>query len=241
LVLGPFSDSAAGALAAIQALAESRARLRVGASEEERRRWARELHDETLQELGALKLAKQAALEVDDPDALRKAMAGNLERVDSIIEGLEALITELRPASLDALGSQAAIEALASRLSERHDLRIDTDFDLAWEAGRTSERHSPELEVTLYRLVQEALTNVVKHAEASTARVAVEETDGEVVLTVEDDGSGMGEQREDREGFGLLGMRERVELAGGELEIGAAAGGGTRVRARLPSERREDS
>ena len=241
LVLGPFSDSAAGAWAAIQAIADSRARLRVGASEQERRRWARELHDETLQELGALKLAQQAALEVDEPDAVRKSMTDSLERVDSIIEGLEGLITELRPASLDQLGSQAAIEALASRLSERHDLRIETDFDLAWEAGRTSERHSPELESTLYRLVQEALTNVVKHANATTARVAVEELDGEVVITVEDDGSGMSEQREDWEGFGLLGMRERVDLAGGELEIGPAADGGTRVRARLPSERREDS
>jgi signal transduction histidine kinase len=239
-VLGPFSASAAGTLAAIRALADSRTRLRVGASEQERQRWARELHDETLQELGALKLAQQAALEVDDATAVRESLTDSLDRVDSIIDGLEGLITELRPASLDQLGSQAAIEALVSRLRDRYGLQIETDFDLAWEAGRKSERPSPELEAAVYRITQEALTNVIKHADASMARVAVEEVDGEVVLTVEDDGSGMGEDRAPREGFGLIGMHERVDLAGGELEIGPGASGGTRVRARLPVERREN-
>ena len=236
LVLGPFAASAAGALAAIQALADERTRLRVGASEQERQRWARELHDETLQELGALKLAQQSALEVGDAAANRRALAETLVRIDGIIEGLEGLITELRPAALDQLGTQAAIEALVARLNERNDVEITADFDLAWESGREAVRHSPELEATMYRLVQEALTNVIKHADARHARVALEEPDGEVIITIEDDGSGFSETTS-RHGFGLLGMRERVELAEGMLEIGPASSGGTRVRARLPADR----
>jgi signal transduction histidine kinase len=237
LVLGPFAATAAGAIAAITALADERRRLRVRASEEERHRWARELHDETLQELGALKLAQQSALEVDDAGASRNAIRKSLDRIDAIIDGLEGLITELRPASLDQLGTQAAIEALIERLNDRHELEVTADFDLAWEGGREPTRHSTELEATIYRLVQEALTNVVKHAGATSARVAVEESNSEVLVTVDDDGTGLPEAGS-RQGFGLLGMRERVDLVGGDLEIGPSPARGTRVRARLPAHRR---
>ena len=239
LVLSPFATTAAGALAAIAALAEDRRQLRVGASEQERRRWARELHDETLQELGALKLAHQSALEVDDPAAARRALNETLGRIDGVIEGLEGLITELRPAALDQLGTQAAVEALVESINARQDVEVAADFDLAFEAGRVGSRHTPELEATIYRLVQESLTNVVKHADAAHARIVLEELNGEVVVTIEDDGSGLTEES-DRQGFGLIGMRERVELADGELEIGPAASGGTRVRARLPAVRADD-
>jgi signal transduction histidine kinase len=237
LMLGPFAATAAGALAAIEALADERTRQRVNASEQERQRWARELHDETLQELGALKLAQQSALNVDDAAAAQSSIETSLERIDWIIEGLQGLITELRPAALDQLGTQAAVETLIDRLGDRHDLEITADFDLAWEQGREPTRHTAELEATIYRLVQEALTNVAKHAGATTARVALEESDGEVVVTVEDDGSGPPEA-DTREGFGLLGMRERAELLDGEFEIGPGPTGGTRVRARLPVDRR---
>jgi signal transduction histidine kinase len=233
LVLGPFATTAAGALAAIRALADERTQLRVIASEQERRRWARELHDETLQELGALKLAQQAAVEVDDPVAAQRSLRGTLERIDVLIEGLEGLITELRPAALDQLGPQAAIESLVARLNDLHAVEITADFDLAYESGREETRLPPELEATVYRLVQEALTNVVKHAEAHHARVAVEQRHGELVVTVEDDGRGLPEESPSR-GFGLLGMAERVELSHGELDVGPGSLGGTRVRATLP-------
>jgi signal transduction histidine kinase len=105
-------------------------------------------------------------------------------------------------------------------------------------AGRAGARPAPEFEATVYRIVQEALTNVVKHADASRARVRVEERDGAVAVVVEDDGRGIAEPDDGRGGFGLLGMRERAAMWGGEVEISPSDGGGTRVSARLPVERR---
>lgn len=238
LALSAFATSAAGAISATRAFEDEKLRLSIFASEQERRRWARELHDETLQELGALKVAQQSALEVDDVQAMRNAMAQASEQVDRMIAGLEGLITELRPAALDQLGTQAAVEALIDRVGARHGLEISADFDLAYEEGRAPTRHDPELEATMYRLVQEALSNVVKHADAARVRVAIEERDSSVTVTVEDDGRGLGEGG-DRRGFGQLGMRERVALAKGEISIGPGPKGGTRVMAELPAVRRE--
>ena len=237
LVLASFTNTAAGVIASVRALENEKLRLSIAASEQERRRWARELHDETLQELGALKMAQQSALQADDPAALREAVADSSEQAERIIGGLEGLITELRPAALDQLGPQAAVEALVDRMGERYELEISTDFDLAFESGREGTRHVPEIEATIYRLVQEALSNVVKHAKATHAKIAIDERDGEVAVIVEDDGEGIAVSGE-RRGFGLVGMRERVALVDGEITIGPGANGGTRVAAVLPASRR---
>ena len=238
--LEAFGASAATVIAAARALEDERLRLSIASSERERQRWARELHDETLQELGALNVMQESALQIEDPDSMRRALVTSNQRVEQIIVGLQGLITELRPAALDQLGTQAALEVLVDRIRERSGMDVTLDVDLAFEAGRVPTRPTPELEATVYRLVQEAMTNVVKHAEATSARIRVEEENDSVSVTVEDDGSGFDDQVE-HDGFGLLGMRERVELRGGALEITSEPGKGTRVTARLPVERISDA
>jgi two-component system, NarL family, sensor histidine kinase DevS len=233
LLLASFAATAANAVADIRAIETQKRELSIAASEQERRRWARELHDETLQELGAVKMMHESAISLDRPDVAKDALEQAVAQVEKMIVGLEGLITELRPAALDELGTQAALESLVEHVLGRSDLEIDLDIDLAWERGDASERLAPELEATIYRVVQEALANVVKHAGASQARVSIVENGGSVTVTVQDDGTGI-QPGGGRHGFGLVGMRERVELSGGELEIGAGPDGGTRVRASLP-------
>lgn len=238
LVFASFAVGAAGAIAATRAHVDEKLRLAMGAADQERRRWARELHDETLQELGALRLAQAAALSHRDLDGIRRAVAVAAEQVDRIIAGLHEVIAELRPAALDDLGVAAAVETLVERVEERFGLDVSVDVDLAFEGGREEARPSPELEATLYRVVQEALTNVGKHAGADAARVAVDERDGAITVTVEDDGAGIatdpGLRGNGEGGFGLIGMRERVALLGGELRVGPGSAGGTRVVAVIP-------
>ncbi|HEX2468288.1 MAG TPA: GAF domain-containing protein [Solirubrobacterales bacterium] len=237
LLLASFAATAANAVADIRAIETQKRELSIAASEQERRRWARELHDETLQELGAVKMMQESALNLDRPEVVTDALEQAVAQIENVITGLERLITELRPAALDELGTQAAVQALVEQVISRSDLDIDLDIDLAWERGDASERHTPELETVVYRIVQEALANVVKHADAGHARVSIVEDEHAVTVTVQDDGSGI-QAGSGRHGFGLVGMRERVELVGGELEIGAARNGGTRVRATLPVARR---
>ena len=233
LLLASFAAGAAGALASARAAEDERLTLAMQASELERRRWARELHDETLQELGALRVAQHAALASADAGRMRDALAKASEQVDRLVAGLEDVINDLRPAALDQLGVAAAIEALAERSESRFAFRVSIDVDLDYEAGRTPQRHPPELEATIYRVVQEALSNAGKHARAEHVRVAVDERDGVVTVTVADDGTGIVSASQSG-GFGLVGMRERVALAGGGLQIGAGPHGGTRVVATIP-------
>lgn len=244
IALDSFAQSAATSLTAAVDVERDRLRRSIEAAEQERRRWAMELHDETLQDLGALKVITEGALASDDPERLRHALAGGTEQLEHTIAGLESLISELRPASLDQLGPGAAIDALVSRVTGLADVDAVTDIDLAYERGDESTRHTPSLEATLYRLVQEALNNAVKHSGCSRVKIAVTEAGDSVDVAVEDDGCGFDPGAAGEGRFGLHGMRERVELAGGALTIDSAPGGeGTRVRARLPVERRaaEDS
>ena len=236
VALESFASSAATRIVAARALEDERLSLSISYSERERQRWARELHDETLQELGALNVMQESALQVDDDRAARNALARSSEQVGQIIAGLQGLITELRPAALDQLGIGPAIEVLVDRVRSRSGLDIALDVDLAYENGREASRFAPELEATIYRLVQEALTNVVKHAGATHARVRVEEAGAAVTVTVEDDGHGF-DVAASNQGFGLLGMRERVALSGGDLSVESSSQGGVRVTATLPVER----
>jgi signal transduction histidine kinase len=231
-VLTSFGASAAIAIATAQSVEAERLRHSIRASESERQRWARELHDETLQELGALKLMLESAYRSGRPDAIQDAVERSLDQLTSSITSLQGLITELRPAALDELGLQPALEALVRRTSARFGLEVDASFDLASAGDRS--RLSGEIESTAYRLVQEAINNVVKHAQAERIQVKVIEAGGSVHLSVRDDGNGFDPSRTDG-GFGLIGMQERVELVGGRLSIESARGRGTVVRAELPA------
>lgn len=240
LLLSSFASSAAGAIRTASEAEADRVRLTISASERERNRWARELHDETLQQLGAMKLMHESALERDDPEVYRRTVMRAAASFEEAIESLEQLITELRPAALDELGAEAAIEALAAKVSETTGLAVDVDIDLAFEASREVTRPTPELETAIYRIVQEGLNNVIKHAEAQHVAVSVKENGERIELAVIDDGKGIPEGA-GRERFGLRGMTERVELVGGELEIDSDPGAGTTIRATLPVARRDGS
>ena len=200
-------------------MAAADAAPRIAASDAERARWARELHDETLQELSAVKIALSSARRSDDPAALREAVETALEYSEHAIRGLREIISDLRPAALDALGTQAAIENLAERARARSGLEVELTIDLAYESGREATRHASALEVAIYRIAQEAITNVVKHAEATSVVISLIESAGTLALCVEDNGRGFADGGEEDAGFGLIGMRERVELLGGTLSV----------------------
>ena len=141
-----------------------------------------------------------------------------VEHIEREIENLRAIITELRPAALDELGLRTAIEALLDRHREQSGFEIDGELSLPGPATPEEARLDAELETAVYRLVQEALTNVAKHARAETVAVSVAESDGELLVEVQDDGAGF-DPEVSSDGFGLAGMRERVGLAGGTLSI----------------------
>ena len=234
-LLTSFGASAAIAIATAQSVEAQRLRHSIRASEQERRRWARELHDETLQELGALKMMLETSSAVDRPELVAESVARSIDQLDLTIRGLQSLITELRPAALDELGLKPAVEALLERTAATSGLRVESSIDLAYAEGRTGTRLEPELATVVYRLVQEALTNAVKHAEAETLTVEISERDAEVAVSVRDDGTGFGREGLRDGGFGLIGMEERVQLVGGRLEIDSTPGTGTAVRAWLPA------
>src|SRR4051794_19217122 len=235
-LLSAFAASAATAVATGKSVEEQRLRQSIEASEAERRRWARELHDETLQALAGLRVGLSSAKRGSE-DELREAVDAAVESVTEEIANLRALIVELRPAALDEYGPAAAIETLAERTAARQGIEVEAHVDLAFERGDAPTRHTPELESTVYRLVQEGLTNAVRHAGASRIRIDVEERDGCVDVAVADDGRGFDPHATSSTGFGLTGMRERVELADGELDIDSGPAG-TTVRAKLPVTRR---
>jgi signal transduction histidine kinase len=238
-LLQAFAASAATAVATAQTASDEALRRSIKASEEERQRWARELHDDTLQELAGLKVLLSGARRSDDPSRLDAAIDQAVEMITHGIANLRALITDLRPAALDSLGAEPALRALASRVDAQAGLSVELDARLAYEQGRTDRRHTAEIEAAIYRLVQEALTNVVKHADASTVRIEVVDSDDDscVDIEVRDDGRGF-DPKQATDGFGLLGMRERVGLVGGTVEVRSQPGQATTVRARIPIQRR---
>jgi signal transduction histidine kinase len=224
-LLEAFAASAATAVATARSVAADRLRLSIGAAEQERRRWARELHDETLQGLAALQVLLGSGLRRGTPEAVEAAARDAVDLITTEISNLRTLITELRPAALDELGLAPAIESLVARQGAVHDVEVDASVDVP-------ARLDPEIETAAYRLVQESLTNIVKHASAERVRVRVAVEHEALAIEVEDDGRGF-EVSAPAAGFGLMGMRERIELAGGRLELQSEPGR-TLVRARLP-------
>jgi signal transduction histidine kinase len=227
-LLQSFAASAATAVATAQTVEHERLRESMASAEQERRRWARELHDETLQGLAGFQVLLSSALRRSDGDSLEHAVRLAVEQIGTEIEKLRMLITELRPAALDELGLQPAIESLASRVAAVEGLEVETEVTL----GAEGERLRAELETAIYRLVQEALTNVVKHAGASRVTIEIAAHEAQVDVVVRDDGAGF-DPKAPREGFGITGMRERVGLTDGTLTIASAPGEGTTVHATL--------
>jgi signal transduction histidine kinase len=198
----------------------------VEAQELERRRLARELHDETGQALTSILLGLKAVEEAKD-DAKRDAAAAELrELAVSTLQDVRRLAVELRPTALDDFGLLAALERLAQTFTEQ--IGIATDV----EANLGDERLPAEIETALFRLVQEALTNVVKHARATRVSISLVRKAKSVSAVIEDDGVGFTDPSGD--GLGLIGMRERVGLLNGRLEIEARAGQGTTIVAEVP-------
>jgi signal transduction histidine kinase len=232
-LMAGFAASAAAAVATAKSVAEDRLRLSIEASEQERKRWARELHDDTLQGLAGLGVMLGSALRSGSEEGTQKGVEGAIEQIREEADKLRALIAELRPAALDEIGLRAAVEGLVERTASTQGLDITAEIALSSDAVGAA-RLAPEVESTAYRIVQEGLTNVAKHAEAAKAEIEIAEADGRLEVAVRDDGRGF-EPTAPRTGFGLTGMRERVEMLGGTLAVESSpAGLGTLVRASLP-------
>lgn len=226
-LLESVAASAATAVATARSIAAERLRLSLDAAEQARARWARELHDQTLQGLTGARMMLSAGLAREDLDALRRAAEAADAHLAAETRSLRDLISELRPAALDDLGLGPAVESLAKRQAAAGGFEIQTEIALA-EDGRPR-----ELESAIYRIIQEALSNVVRHAHASHVKLELRQHSDRVRIFVRDDGAGFALGAAG-EGFGLTGMRERALLLGGELSVRSAQGGPTSVTAELP-------
>jgi signal transduction histidine kinase len=163
----------------------------------------------------------------DDPES-RAATAELRELVVSTLQDVRRLAVELRPSALDDFGLVAALERLATSFAEQSGIAVDFQTSLA------AERLSGEVETALYRIVQESLTNVVKHARARHVSILLTRTSGRVKAVIEDDGQGFDSAEASLAGFGLVGMRERLALLGGRLQIESAGESGTTIAAEVP-------
>jgi signal transduction histidine kinase len=227
-LLMSVAASAATAVATARSVAAARLRLSLEAADQARARWARELHDETLQGLTGVRMVLSAGLARDDLSTLRRAAETADSHLGEEMRKLRDLIAELRPAALDDLGLGPAIDSLAKRQAAIGGFRAEIEVDLGSE-----QRLHRDTETAIYRIVQEALSNVVKHAQASSVRLRVSELADRIQVAVEDDGRGFVPNGAP-EGFGLTGMRERAVLAGGQLSVDSKDGGPTCVTAVLP-------
>ncbi len=200
----------------------------VDAQELERARLARELHDETGQALTSILLGLKHLDDVIETDDARVATASLRELVVTTLQDVRRLAVELRPSALADFGLVPAIERLAGTLAEQSELVVDL------EARLGEQRLPAEAETALYRIVQEALTNVVKHASARRVSITLVRKEGFAVVVVEDDGLGFDPRTTRTGSLGFVGMRERVELVGGRLTVESAPGAGTTIAAEVP-------
>lgn len=232
-LLQAFATSAATAVATAQTVESERLRQQVESAEKERERWARELHDDALQGLAAIRITLATALQSKGErraDLIESAAEEAMARLEDQINELNRLINDLRPAALERLGLPGALQALAEESSARGGVEVETAIEIGEGPGGDEER-------IVYRLVQEALTNAVKHAGASHVSVSAREAEGEIQISVRDDGGGF-DPGASTAGRGLRGMRERIELFGGHIEISSTPGEGTEVSAGVPLQER---
>jgi signal transduction histidine kinase len=196
----------------------------VAGQEVERRRLARELHDETGQALTSILLGLRALEEANgdvDVDDLRELVVATLQDV-------RRLAVQLRPKALDDFGLVPALERLVQTFSESSGISVELEAQIG------EERLPNDVETTVYRIVQEALTNVVKHAEATRVSILLVRRDATVTAVVEDDGRGFDPETAGEASLGLEGMRERVELHEGRMTVETAPGSGTTLRVVVP-------
>jgi PAS domain S-box-containing protein len=199
----------------------------VFAQEEERKRVARELHDETSQALTVLKIRLEHLRRRSDIDQLREEIAGLIALADSAMVTVHNLAQRLRPPELDALGLSLALQTVCDNVSG------NTGIHIRFSASELLP-FSDVLNITFYRVLQESLTNIVRHAQATLVQVSLAIEDGDAVLRIEDNGMGFDTQST-RQGLGIIGMQERVERLGGRLIIRSQPEGGTSVEAHVPT------
>lgn len=223
-----FAARAAVAVDLSERVARDTVRRVIAAQELERRRLARELHDETGQALTSILLGLRGIRAARSATEAEHVETELREIVVQALQDVRRLAVELRPTALDDFGLVPALERLAETFAERSDVETVVEPHLG------AERLPPEAETALYRLVQEALTNVVKHAEASQVSIVLTRRDGGVTALIEDDGHGFDVDQVDNAALGLVGMRERLALLGGTLAIESAPGEGTTIAAYLP-------
>jgi signal transduction histidine kinase len=224
-----FAARAAVAVELSQRVARDAVRRVVEAQETERSRLARELHDETGQALTSILLGLKPLEEALADKPARVALAELREHVVGALQNVRRLAVELRPAVLDDFGLVPALERLMDSFAEQTDIRVD------FRSALGEARLPSEVETTLYRVVQESLTNIVKHANAHNVSVSLARRRSVVAAVIEDDGVGFDLRAVRREGIGLLGMRERLALLDGRLEIESRPGAGTTIVAEVPA------
>ena len=223
-----LAAQAAVAMDLAQRVERDALRRAVAAQEAERRRLARELHDETGQALTSILLGLAVVEQARRPEEVAVALAELRALVVETLQDVRRLAVELRPKALDDFGLEPALRRLGQSVREGADLDVQVEVRL----GR--ERLPPEVETTVYRIVQEALTNVLKHADAQHVSVVLTGKNDTLSLVIEDDGKGF-EPTGDRDRLGLAGMRERVALLDGRLDVDSSPGRGTTLVFELPA------
>jgi two-component system, NarL family, sensor histidine kinase DevS len=223
-----FANRAAIAVDLSQRVARDALRRVVSGQELERRRLARELHDETGQALTSILLGLRAVEKASSPDEMSAAATHLRELVVGTLQDVRRLAVQLRPKALDDFGLVPAVDHLVQTFSEATAIRVDLEAQLG------EERLPAEVETTLYRIVQEALTNIVKHAEASMVSILLVRSGVSATVVVEDDGQGFDPAKLREEGMGIIGMRERVELHEGSLRVESTPGMGATLVAEVP-------
>ena len=221
-----FAPRAAVAVDLSARVAANALRRVLEAQELERRRLARELHDQTGQELTSVLLGLKAVEEAKNDADRAEALAGVHEQVLGTLHDVRRIAVELRPKALDDFGLVAALERLRDTFSEQTGMRVDLESQIR-------DRLPTDVETALYRIVQEALTNIVKHAQATAVSIVLARKAGTVTAVIEDDGRGF-TPGGTRDGLGLLGMGERLALLDGKLKIESSHGAGTTIVAELP-------
>ena len=220
-----------------RALAQSRANLKQlsislqQAREDDRAHFARELHDQLGQNLTALRIDFNSlanTIAAPEPATLVRLAAID-QLIDSLVDTTRQICDELRPGMLDDLGFEAAISSYVKNFTQRFGVPCDLLLD------KESYGLDDSLSTTLFRIVQEALTNIARHARASHAMVALQDLGDELLLTIADDGCGLSTALEgERKTYGLLGMRERVDMLGGRMAIDSSPGRGTHIEVMVP-------
>jgi signal transduction histidine kinase len=223
-----FADRAAIAVDLSERVGRDALRRVVEAQELERQRLARELHDETGQALTSILLGLKPLERSASSDEDRAAVASLRELVVSTLQDVRRLAVELRPSALDDFGLGTAVERLAETFRAQTGMRVDLETQLG------DGRLPSEVETALYRIVQEALANVVKHAGAARVSILLTRRDTSVAAVIEDDGAGFDPATVGKDVLGLVGMRERVGLVGGDLRIESSEGAGTTIVAEVP-------